>query len=134
VVIGVPAEEDEPWSEEEDEPWSEEDEVVPVSSDDEDEVVPVSPDDVLLPWAMVVVWFPIEPETPITPKAIAKVASEVTQTRRRIARSRSARSRSFSAACSRGEEALGFMPHMVGRQPKHRLKAGWEVPECGQVA
>jgi hypothetical protein len=107
VVIGEPAE-DEPWSE----------------------------DVVVVSWLCATlgeVCDPIDPETPITPKAIAKVASEVAQTRRRMARSLAPRTRSFSAASSRGV-GVGFMHPMVGRQSKHVLKAAWELPESAQVA
>jgi hypothetical protein len=136
VVIGVPAD-DEPWSEDDDEalvPVSLDEALVPVSLDEA--LVPVSLDEdvVVVFWlcaTVVEVCVPIEPETPITPKAIANVASEVAQTRRRMARSLAPRTRSFSAASSRGV-GVGFMHPMVGRQSKHLLKAGWEVAESAQ--
>jgi DNA invertase Pin-like site-specific DNA recombinase len=72
---------------------------------------------------------PIDPETPITPKAMANVASAVAATRRRIARSRTARARSRWAAISRGVEVGSAMSTMVPTEPKDGLNGACELPE-----
>jgi hypothetical protein len=119
VVIGVPADDD-PSSPNVSVP----DEVVP------DELLL----SLLVPCATVAVrCVPIEPDTPMTPKAIANVMSAVAQTRRRIALSRSARAWSFAAASSRGVGALEVMANMVVRASKDVLKAAWEIPESAPV-
>jgi diguanylate cyclase (GGDEF)-like protein len=134
VVMGEPADDDDVPSSLDDV----EDVVPDVSSPDDDDVVSLDVPSVelvvlglvLCVEATVVVWAPIEPEAPITPKAIANVARAVAKTRRRITRSRSARTRSFSAAISRGVGALGVMSTMVDTEPKGGLNTAWEVPEC----